>query len=109
MDTGETPAECAMRELREETGIDSAIIGETILFFRNPFPDHLNIIVMAQIDAQQPKVTIDGVEITDSMWVTPQTVPDKLSKHTYFGLKNAWATKNIQFDFPNSQVTDSSY
>ena len=109
MDRGETPAECAMRELREETGITSAVPGDAILFFRNPFPDHLNIIILAQIESQKPQVKIDGVEITDSMWVTPETVPDTLSKHTYLGLKNAWATKNIQFDFPNSHVTISSY
>lgn len=109
MDAGETPAACAMRELREETGITTATAGEAILFFRNPYPDHLNIIILAKIDVQQPPVEIDGVEITDSMWVTPESVPEKLSKHTYLGLKNGWATANIQFDFPNSQVTTSSY
>lgn len=109
MDAKETPAACAMRELREETGLTTAVAGEAILFFRNPYPDHLNIIILARIDAPQPAVTIDGSEITDSMWVTPQTVPEKLSKNTYLGIKNGWATQNISFEFPDSQIETSSY
>ncbi|MFK7802649.1 MAG: NUDIX hydrolase [Anaerolineae bacterium] len=109
MDAGETPAECALRELREETGLVSATAGETILFFRNPGPDHLNIIILATIDAQQPQTKLDGVEITDSMWVTPDTVPEKLTMHTTLGLTNAWATRNIKFEFPVSQVINSAF
>ncbi|MFT5193592.1 MAG: ADP-ribose pyrophosphatase YjhB (NUDIX family) [Cellvibrionaceae bacterium] len=109
MNRGEIPAECALRELREETGITSAVVAETILFFRNPGPDHLNIIVLAHIDAKQPKVTMDGVEIIDSMWITPATAPNKLTIHTLRGLQNAWATKNISFEFPKSQLENSAF
>jgi len=109
MDPGETPEQCALRELQEETGIANAIISETLAFFRNSDPDHLNIIVMAHIDAKQPQITVDEVEILEGEWITPATVPSQLTKHTIVGIQTAWSRKNIHFNFPADHMAVSEF
>ena len=109
MDQKETPYECGIRELREETGITHATVYQTLAFFRNPGPDHLNIIVLAQLDDTEPKIEIDYSEIVDYKWVTPSEVPESITAHTAAGLQRAWQSKGIDYDFVSSKIIPSPF
>lgn len=109
MDRKETPYECGLRELREETGITNATVCQTLVYFRNPGPDHLNIIVLARLDESQPQIVIDHKEIVEYMWVTPSMVPKSITPHTAAGLQQAWQTKGITFSFDPSKIIPSAF
>lgn len=109
MDRNESPAECALRELREETGIDFATEGEVILISRNPGPEHINIIYMAHVDAVKPQTRVDGVEITESIWMTPNDAPEQLTKETVQAIKKAWAFHEVPFTYPEDQIVFASF
>ena len=109
MDRRETPDLCGLRELKEETGITDATIYETLTYFRNDGPDHLNIIVLAQIDALKPTIKIDHAEIVDYMWATPQLVPETITSHTAIGLQRAWESKGIEYIYDPSAIISSAF
>ncbi|MEM9772990.1 MAG: NUDIX domain-containing protein [Chloroflexota bacterium] len=109
MDRNETPDQCGLRELREETGITDATIQQTLAYFRNPGPDHLNIIMLAELNEIQPQVEIDHSEIVDFKWITPEMVPDSITFHTAVGLQRAWQSKGIDFEFPSSKVIPTAF
>ncbi|MEM8860427.1 MAG: NUDIX domain-containing protein [Chloroflexota bacterium] len=109
MDHNETPDRCGLRELKEETGITNADVYETLAYFRNGGPDHLNIIVLAQINDSKPSVTIDHSEIIDYKWVTPEMVPESITSHTAIGLQRAWRSKGVNFDFIPEKMNPSAF
>ena len=109
MDKNESPADCGLRELREETGISDATTGEALLISHNSGPEHINIIFMAEVNRNKPVTKLDGVEITESKWITPETAPEHLTIETVVALKKAWATRNIDFDFPENQIAKASF
>ena len=109
MDRNESPAECAARELREETGITEVVSGEVIYMSRNPGPDHIIIIYLIEVDSVQPETVIDGVEITDSRWILPNDVPDLLTYETIFAMKKTWEKRNLEFDYPSHQMAPGSF
>lgn len=109
MDRNESPAECALRELREETGIDFATEGEVIQISRNPGPDHINIVYLAHVDTVKPTTKVDGSEITESRWITPTETPDLLTKETVLAIEKAWASHQIPFNYPEHQIVYSSF
>jgi ADP-ribose pyrophosphatase YjhB (NUDIX family) len=67
----ESPAECALRELREETGI-SAVLGPIIQITRDDPPAHLSIYYEADIEQDPQKLSS---EILDWGWFDPDELP----------------------------------
>lgn len=71
----EAPAEGALRELREETGI-TAVVGPPVHIAREKTPSHIGMAFLAWADSDQPIVL--SHEITEARWFTPETLPDGL-------------------------------
>ena len=109
MDRHESPAECAARELREETGLISKNAGQVINICRNPRPDHINIIYLTEVEGVKPEVNIDGLEIVDSKWINPESAPETLTSETVLALKKSWKMQDVPFDFPETQEVKNSF
>ncbi len=71
LDRHETPAACALRELKEETGI-SAVLGPVIQITRDAPPTHLSIYYEA--DIEQDPVELSS-EIIDWGWFDTDDMP----------------------------------
>jgi ADP-ribose pyrophosphatase YjhB (NUDIX family) len=72
LNRNEAPAACALRELREETGITSAVLGPVIHISREGPPPQLVIAYVAYID-QDP--TSLSSEIIEWGWFYPDEMP----------------------------------
>lgn len=75
MDRNESPAGCALRELREETGIRSAVLGPVIKITDENPPAHLGIYYKADID-QDPREL--SAEIFEWGWFDTNDLPDNM-------------------------------
>ena len=75
LDRHEAPADCALRELREETGIETAVLGPVININRENPPAHLGIYYEAEID-QDP--TVLSAEIIEWAWFDTDNLPDNM-------------------------------
>jgi len=83
----ETPQEAAVREAREEIGVDTVLTGlvQAVILRRPKREDALVIIYKGKIkDGQSPKV--DGKEVTDYSWVDKKDIEnDKVDwRHPFF-------------------------
>lgn len=102
MDPGETPEETALRECREETGLDVAIIGEPqedvykgsgyeggilikpVAFFRERIPpcaergepehEHLDFVYIARPIGQRKTLTLCATEHDHIRWFTAEEI-----------------------------------
>lgn len=74
LNRGEAPAECALRELKEETGL-SAVLGPVVHVSRGEFPPHIDIAYSAMI---QPGEIELNSEITAADWYYPDALPEPL-------------------------------
>jgi ADP-ribose pyrophosphatase YjhB (NUDIX family) len=74
LDRGESPADCALRELREETGL-SADLGLVVHVSREHKPNHLVIAYGATI--RSGSMTLSG-EIIEAKWFWPDILPQPL-------------------------------
>lgn len=83
LDRGEAPLDGAKRELREETGLTTAVFGPLIHLRRDTSPDHIGMAYVAHLDAnthdQPPTFTLSN-EITAAQWFLPQELPQPFSK-----------------------------
>ena len=70
----EAPAACALRELKEETGLEGAL-GPVVHVSRAESPPHLIIAYLARV---QPDAMALGPEIIDAQWFDPDTLPSPL-------------------------------
>lgn len=109
MDRNESPVECALRELKEETGLENVSLKRPLSVVRNPAPDHINLIFEIKVEGNCPETKLDKAEIVDSDWVTPNSVPGPLTAETIFAMKEVWALKDIKFDYPDNQILKSSF
>lgn len=85
LDRNESPAKCALRELREETGI-SAVLGPVIYISREPVPAHLGIYYEAFIE-QDPLVL--SAEIIEWRWFDTNDLPDKMLPAVQLAIETA--------------------
>jgi ADP-ribose pyrophosphatase YjhB (NUDIX family) len=75
LDRNEAPDQCALRELREETGIRSAVLGPVIYIHREETPPHLGIYYKA--DIKQDPLALSS-EIIEWGWFELDDLPDKM-------------------------------
>ncbi len=95
---GETAAECAVRELREEAGIaDVEVLGTSALVYKYDFPasyrrfrpDHIcgqRIEFVLGLCPANTVVTVDNVEVNDFQWIAPEKVGQVLKRKEYVEL-----------------------
>ena len=75
LDVGEAPLEGAMRELREETGIEAAG-GTLILMRRDRYPDHLAIAYLMEVKTEiTPSDLKLSKEIISAAWFELSDIP----------------------------------
>ena len=74
LEKGESPADCAKRELQEETGL-SGKFGPIVYSSFESKPAHIGIAFMAQID---PGAVELSPEIIDAEWFGPASLPEPL-------------------------------
>lgn len=72
LDRGEIPAKCALRELREETGL-SAVLGPVVHISRELVPPHIAIAYLARI---QPGPVQLSSEIIEAEWYKYDALPE---------------------------------
>ncbi len=73
IEAGESAEECLKREVMEETGISI----KDIKYFGSqpwPFPDSLMLAYTAKYESGE--ISIDGKEILDASWYSPEEIPD---------------------------------
>ena len=71
---GESPGDCALRELKEETGL-SAELGPVVHATREVSPEHIGIAYTAKI---QPGEICLSSEILQAKWFTMENLPQPI-------------------------------
>lgn len=84
LNRGEAPQDCALRELREETGL-TAVLDRVLVLQRNSEMSQLGAIYLAFAQTQPLQLSS---EIIEARWFDPDTLPQPLTAIT----KNAIAT-----------------
>ena len=74
LERGEAPADCANRELHEETGL-TAELGPIVYSSFESIPAHIGIAFVADI---KPAECVLSAEIIDAEWFEPSNLPDPL-------------------------------
>ncbi len=99
MEDGETPAECALRELCEEAGVERGvrILGVSAKEYRYDFPESYRkfrpdsicgqkiTFVMGKADGDVI-LKVDGVEIDRGIWISPRDLETFIHRGEYLGL-----------------------
>ncbi len=80
LDRNESPADCALRELNEETGL-VAILGPVIHVSRESTPADIGITYMARL-SYAAKDPILSSEILEAAWFAPGELPEGLRPTT---------------------------
>lgn len=90
LERNEAPTDCALRELREETGIeaDSAELGQVIHFSREGPPPQLALSYVAFIDEDPVRLSS---EIIEWAWFDPDDLPGPLLPFIAQSIENAVA------------------
>ncbi len=99
MEEGETPEQCALRELREEAAIDKGVrvLGVSTKEYRYDFPESYRkfrpdsicgqtIRFVLAIAEDEVRVKVDGVEIDRSVWISPRDLEQFIHRGEYLGL-----------------------
>lgn len=95
---GESHEECAVRELREEAGIEGVrVLGTSDKVYQYDFPQSYRrfrpdnicgqriVYVVGAVGRDVP-VALDGVEVDDFVWVTPDKIPSYVKRKEYLTL-----------------------
>ena len=96
LDGNESPAECALRELREETGLE-AYLGPVVHITRESLPAHIGITYMARLSSVTREPVLSS-EILEAIWYAPDQLPDgllavtRLAVETAAGSLSSWPT-----------------
>lgn len=93
LDKGEAPAECALRELEEETGL-SAILGPVVRVTHEAVPPHIGIAYMAKIMPGEIQLSS---EIISAGWYGPDDLPEPILSFTRDAIKAAVSYPNQNF------------
>lgn len=96
---GETPEQTALRELREEAGVDGGlrVLGVSDVAYRYDFPESYrrfrpddicgqNIVFVLAIAERDLLVTVDGTEIDRSVWILPRDLERFIHRAEYLTL-----------------------
>lgn len=106
LEAGESTEQAALRELREEAGIDAQLIGSSERIYQYDYPpsyrrfrpDHVKGqhigFVFAQADAAMP-ITVDGKEINDFVWVTEAELSRYIKRKEYREIVHALLAEGI--------------
>ena len=79
-ETGESAAEAAVREVREETGLEVTAERMTGVYYEPATRCHHFVFVCRGIDAREP--TPSSPEITEVRWCEPNALPRPISDFT---------------------------
>jgi ADP-ribose pyrophosphatase YjhB (NUDIX family) len=79
LDRGEDPLAGAKRELREETGVTTAVFGPLIHLRRDNPPDHIGMAYVAQVPTTSPATMTLSNEITAADWFPADNIPRPFS------------------------------
>lgn len=74
---GESPAEAALRELKEETGL-TAVLGPATYTIYDENPPHIGIVFLGQL---QPGPITLSAEIMEVAWFSLDDLPEKMLPH----------------------------
>lgn len=86
LDRNETPAACALRELKEETGLDGSL-GPVVHFSRAEAPPHL---IVAYLGRVTPGEMTLGPEIINAGWFTLDDLPSPLLPFSRKAIETAY-------------------
>ena len=78
LNRNEKPEQCAVRELKEETGLD-ACIGPVVHLMREDMPPHVNV---AYVGYVEPAPLTLSAEILEARWFRPDALPAPLFQFT---------------------------
>lgn len=92
LDSKEKPAECAIRELREEIGL-AARVGPVVHVARLRHPDHISIAYLAFLDEGTPNLSN---EIIEAAWFGLNSLPSPLFPFTRQAIMAAHALNRSQ-------------
>jgi len=87
LERDEAPAECALRELHEETGLQ-AQLGPVVRLVREKKPSHLGITYLGRLDDSAPEPLLSA-EILEARWFDPETLPGKIRPATRLAVSAA--------------------
>lgn len=73
----ESPQQCALRELQEETGL-TATLGSAAHVTTASRPWHLIVVFQARLEPGEPKYS---AEILDGGWFTPERLPEDVEPY----------------------------
>lgn len=78
IESGESPHEAAMREVREETGLSVELDHLIALYFLRTTRDGLRFIFAGRIVSGEPAVPASG-EVAELRWFAPEALPDRMT------------------------------
>jgi ADP-ribose pyrophosphatase YjhB (NUDIX family) len=87
LEQDESPAECALRELQEETGL-SVTLGPMVRLTREMTPSHLGITFMGRLNEARPRPVLSS-EILEARWFTADALPEKIRPGTRLAVESA--------------------
>jgi ADP-ribose pyrophosphatase YjhB (NUDIX family) len=89
VDAGETPLEAAVREAREETGVDVEVVELVGLYVLHGggWPDVLAHVFLCRVTDGEPRV-VDPGEIAGVSWVGAAALPSPLTPDTEAGVED---------------------
>lgn len=88
LERDESPAECALRELREETGLH-AILGPVVSLTREKTPSHLGITYMGRLNGSTLEQPVLSAEILEARWFEPAALPRRIRSATRLAVESA--------------------
>ena len=87
LERNEAPAECALRELQEETGL-RARLGPVVRLAREKTPSHLGITYMGRLNGSLPQPVLSA-EILEARWFEPDALPQRIRSATRQAIESA--------------------
>jgi 8-oxo-dGTP diphosphatase len=102
---GESPAEGALRELREETGL-TAVLGPVVHTTNEGVPRHLGISYLAWVEANpaEPSPFQLSGEILEAGWFEPDELPQPMYGFVYDSIQAAVAVHRQQARLSRNEV-----
>lgn len=87
LERDESPADCVLRELREETGL-TAQLGPVVRLTRETEPSHIVITYLGRLNGSAPKPVL-STEILEAHWFAPDELPKKIRPATRMAIESA--------------------